>query len=259
VGRRAQDPHLTEGERRGAPGPWVRHPLHRTEAGTGPNAVARRPCGTGTHISRVSPCVAAGPVPAWQSPLGADVPAPSRAGQSTQHQDHHARRHRADRGRGSSDGYRLDRAARDGAGTSASRGLCHAGTGPAATELSRGLGGIQLRIATALGPVPASMPCGDIGSSRPKVTPLRHYVSVMSSGSLSSISGRRRRLRPPHPTNLLTNAVGHCTVGCTVVLSEGLGQLGMGGPSWVSLTVGRLVSSAMPVTMALPAPPTATP
>jgi hypothetical protein len=68
--------------------------------------------------------VAAGPVPARQSPRGADVPAPSRAGRSSRFQDHHARRLRADRGRGSCDGEHLDLPARCGAGTSAPRGLC---------------------------------------------------------------------------------------------------------------------------------------
>jgi hypothetical protein len=49
-------------------GTWAHHPLHLIEAGTGPKAVATGPSGTGTLLPRVSPCVAAGPVPASAEP-----------------------------------------------------------------------------------------------------------------------------------------------------------------------------------------------
>jgi hypothetical protein len=46
------------------PGTWAHGSLHLTEAvGIGPNAVARRPSGTGTLLSHVSLCVAAGLCP----------------------------------------------------------------------------------------------------------------------------------------------------------------------------------------------------
>jgi hypothetical protein len=111
-------------------GPYIARGLRRGRtcdvAGGQGRVLSPLPLQEGSGCPRVSSGHAGSGLPGAgrrQSPPGADVPAPSRAGRSNLSQDHHARRHTADRGRGSCHGYRLDSAARDSAGTSAPRGL----------------------------------------------------------------------------------------------------------------------------------------